>query len=189
MRAKGTSTGRGRVTAGVIGILLLAGCASGPARLPDPSVSPAPACQWAAPDAGSLGYLRRVMTALEADGFVIVATEARLGLVTAQRSRIMAGYGVPWHAPGSGGLSGFFGLGEGHHSAGMAINLNRSFGVDPTQVERVSVLARDAEVRVVRDLQVVEADGRLRSGRVVASEAFCRALRDAMARLPEASSP
>ncbi|WP_192036045.1 hypothetical protein [Halomonas sp. YLGW01] len=166
--------------------MLLAGCTSAPAYLPEPTVAPVEGCQWTAPEAGSLGYLRRVMAALEADDFVIVETEARLGLVTAQRSRVLAGYGAPWHEPMPFGLSGAFGLGAGHHRAGMAINLNRSFGVDPTQIERISVVARDKWVRVSRDLQVVEADGRLRSGRVVPSEAFCRALREALARLPEA---
>lgn len=126
-----------------------------------------------------------MITALEADDFVIVETEARLGLVTAQRSRILTGYGAPWYEPVPFGLSGFFGLGGGHHSAGMAISLNRSFGVDPTQVERVSVVARDTHVRATRDLQIVEADGRLRSARVAASDAFCRALREAIARLPD----
>ncbi|MGB8713041.1 MAG: hypothetical protein WCD50_07935, partial [Onishia taeanensis] len=87
------------------------------------------------------------------------------------------------------GLSSFFGLGGGHRSAGMAINLNRSFGYDPTQVERVSVLARDAQVNTTRDLQVVEADGRLRSGRVVASDEFCRALHEAIDRLSDLQPP
>jgi len=165
--------------------MLLAGCASGPPRLPDHANLPAAACQWTAPEAGSFDYLRRVITALEADDFVIVESEARLGLVTAQRSRILAGYGMPGYQPLPFGLSGFFGLGGGHHSAGMAINLNRSFGDDPTQVERVSVLARDAQVKTTRDIQVVEADGRLRSGRVVASDEFCRALHEAIDRLSD----
>lgn len=170
---------------GMTGGLLLAGCASGPAHLPQPPESPASACQWEADDAGSLGYLRRVIAALEADDFVIVETEAQLGLVTAQQSRLLAGYGTPWYEPWPFGLSGFFGLGRGHHSAGMSINLDRSFGVDPTQVERVSVVARDTQVRATRDIQVVEADGRLRSSQVATSDAFCRELRDAVIRQPD----
>ncbi|MDI4639143.1 MULTISPECIES: HPF/RaiA family ribosome-associated protein [Halomonadaceae] len=169
-------------TLGVAGVLL-AGCASGPPRLPDHSDPAAAACQWTAPEAGSLRYLRRVIAALEADDFVIVESEVRLGLVTAQRSRILAGYGMPGYQP-LFGLSGFFGLG-GHRSTGMAISLNRSFGDDPTQVERVSVLARDTQVSLTRDLQIVEADGRLRSGRVVASEEFCRTLHEAIDRLSD----
>ena len=176
---------RGVGVLGMAGGLLLAGCASGPAHLPQPSDSPAPACQWEADDAGSLGYLRRVIAALEADDFVIVETEAQLGLVTAQQSRLLAGYGAPWYEPWPFGLSGFFGLGRGHHSAGMAINLNRSFGVDPTQVERVSVVARDTQVRATRDIQIVEADGRLRSSQVATSDEFCRELRDAISRQPD----
>lgn len=174
---------------GAVGVagMLLAGCASGPPRLPEHSEPAAAACQWPAPEAGTFRYLRQVIAALESDDFVIIESEAQLGLVTAQRSRILAGYGMPGYQP-LFGLSGFFGLG-GHRSAGMAINLNRSFGDDPTQVERVSVLARDARVSVTRDLQIVEADGRLRSGRVVASDAFCGALHEDIDRLADLVPP
>lgn len=161
---------------------VLAGCQVAPTTLPVAEPAPAAECHWAA---GPGDDLSRMITALEAEGFVVRHTDVSLGLVSADRARttIYHDNGVE-RLPGLGGfLSGGSG---GRLGAGVMLGLG---GVGPgideaTRAERVSVMIDEQEVRVSRDIRLIDWRGDLRESRSASDADFCRDLRRALRAVP-----
>lgn len=162
--------------------LWLAGCASGPATLPEYMSAPAAECRWEQQLAGT-EVNRHVVAVLEANDFTIRDTNSELGLVSAERTRVVYGYGRyydPWW-PYSG-WHGFYGIGTGHHMrSGVAIGFGSGLGGgDAQRQERVSVVADGEWVQVSRDVRIVDIDGVTRESQTASDAAFCSELRTAI---------
>ncbi|MCH4563862.1 hypothetical protein MKP05_12065 [Halomonas sp. EGI 63088] len=173
---------------------VLAGCQTSPSVLPMADPRPAAECRWPVAGDSPDSLLRRAVSALEADGFLISHTDLSLGLVGAERTRILPGYG-DFHDPW--GRSGFF----GHHGLGRRGGLSSGVGVivgfggfssinrDATELERVSLVAGAEEVRVSRDIQVFDWRGGLRQSRSASNSDFCGHLRSAIEAMPAEEAP
>ncbi|GHE22149.1 hypothetical protein [Halomonas urumqiensis] len=162
-------------------LLVLAGCQTAPTELPVASPAPAAECRWQATDASPQESLRRSVSALEAEGFLIRHTDLTLGLVSAERTRILPGYGDrydPWERAGMFGSVGVGG-GRGGVASGVMIGFGGvgSLTRDATQLERVSVLSGEADVRVSRDIQLIDWRGELVESRNGSDSEFCQRLR------------
>lgn len=176
----------GRPLAACLAALLLAGCQVAPTTLPAAEPRPAAACTWPLEEQAPRALLRAAVTALEAEGFLIRHTDLDLGLVSAERSRILPGYGDRhdgWDSRWEGrGVFGGLGIGGGRGgvSSGVMIGFGGvgSLTRDATQLERVSLLAGDGEVRVSRDIQVIDWRGELAEARSASTTEFCQRLRD-----------
>ena len=154
----------------VLGIVLvLAGCQTVPSTLPVAEPRPAAACSWPLGEQAPRALLGDAVAALEAEGFLIRHTDLALGLVSAERTRILPGYGDRYDRWDRRGVFGGIGIG------GVG-SLTR----DATQLERVSLLAGEGEVRVSRDIQVIDWRGELVEARSASTTEFCRGLRDAI---------
>lgn len=163
--------------------LSLAGCATGPVLMPESTVRPAATCQWESSVDDNTEMLRRVASALETEGFALLNTEAELGLVSAERRRSMPGYRDLYAPRSSIGLFGGYG-GRGRLASGFSLGFSHYIGPDPERVERVSVVMARGEGRISRSIHVVDADGHVRQSRSASDDAFCRSLRDTLARQP-----
>lgn len=165
-------------------VLMVAGCQTTPSTLPVAEPRPAAECRWTIGDGATQPLVRAAVGALEADGFLIRHTDLALGLVSAERTRILPGYGDRYDRWESHGMFGGIGIGgsRGGVSSGAMIGFGGvgSLTRDATQLERVSLLAGDGEVRVSRDIQVIDWRGELAEARSGSSAAFCRGLRDAI---------
>ena len=169
----------------VLGIVLVvAGCQTTPSTLPVAEPRPAAECRWTIGDGAIQPLVRAAVEALEADGFLIRHTDLALGLVSAERTRILPAYGDRHDRWDSRGMFGGIGIGGGRGgvSSGVMIGFGGvgSLTRDATQLERVSLLAGDGEVRVSRDIQVIDWRGELAEARSASSAEFCRRLRDAI---------
>ncbi|MBF7052213.1 hypothetical protein IOC61_02635 [Halomonas sp. KAO] len=165
-------------------LLVLAGCQSVPATLPVAEPSPAAACLWSGAGVPVTETLRRAVVALEDDGFLIRHTASAPALVSAERTRILPGYGDRHGDWGRRGVFGGIGLGGGRGGFGGGVMIGfggvGSLTRDATELERVSLLVSDGEVRVSRDLQVIDWRGELAESRSASTGAFCGGLRRAM---------
>lgn len=175
-------------------LLVLAGCQTAPSALPMAEPRPAAECRWPADGASPESLLRRAVSALEADGFLVRHTDMSLGLVSAERSRILPGYGGfddPWERSG---FFGHYGLG-GHRGGFSGVGVMVGFGGassmtrDATELERVSLVAGPEEVRVSRDIQVFDWRGELRQSRSASATDFCGRLRRAIEAMPAGEAP
>jgi len=169
----------------VLGIVLvMAGCQTTPSTLPAAEPRPAAECRWSVGDRAVQPLVRAAVDALEAEGFLIRHTDLALGLVSAERTRILPGYGDRYDGWDRRGMFGGIGIGGGRGgvSSGVMIGFGGvgSLTRDATQLERVSLLAGDGEVRVSRDIQVIDWRGELAEARSASSAEFCRRLRDAI---------
>lgn len=169
----------------VLGIVLVvAGCQTTPSTLPVAEPRPAAECRWTIGDGAIQPLVRAAVEALEADGFLIRHTDLALGLVSAERTRILPAYGDRHDRWDSRGMFGGIGIGGGRGgvSSGVMIGFGGvgSLTRDATQLERVSLLAGDGEVRVSRDIQVIDWRGELAEARSASTAEFCRGLRDAI---------
>jgi hypothetical protein len=167
----------------VLGIVLvLAGCQTVPSTLPVAEPRPAAACSWPLGEQAPRALLGDAVAALEAEGFLIRHTDLALGLVSAERTRILPGYGDRYDRWDRRGVFGGIGGGRGGVSSGVMIGFGGvgSLTRDATQLERVSLLAGEGEVRVSRDIQVIDWRGELVEARSASTTEFCRGLRDAI---------
>ncbi|MBA2780498.1 hypothetical protein [Billgrantia kenyensis] len=167
------------------GLALLAGCQATPTELPSAEPRPAAECRWEAGDIAPREWVRLALDALEADDFVVRDTDPALGLVSAERTRTIPGYGDRYDGWGSTGVFGGVGLGGG--SRGLSTGVMIGFGgpagsatQDATRLERVSLVADSSWVRVSRDIQVIDWRGELRETRSGSDAGFCDTLRQAM---------
>lgn len=168
----------------LVTMLVLAGCQAIPSTLPAAEPRPSAACSWPLNDQTPRVVLVGAVAALEADGFLIRHTDLALGLVSAERTRILPGYGDRydrWDTRGMfGGIS--IGGGSGGVSSGVMIGFGGvgSLTRDATQLDRVSLLAGDGEVAVSRDIQVIDWRGDLVEARSASTADFCQRLRGAI---------
>ncbi|MCE8022358.1 hypothetical protein HOP51_19935 [Halomonas sp. MCCC 1A11036] len=166
------------------GLALLAGCQATPTTLPSAEPRPAAECRWEAGDIEPREWVRRALDALEAEDFVVRDTELALGLVSAERTRTIPGYGDRYDTWERTGFFGGVGLGGGRRvSTGVMIGFGGAGGSitqDATQLERVSVVADPGWVRVSRDIQVIDWRGELSETRSGSDAAFCGPLSQAM---------
>ena len=162
---------------------VLAGCQMTPTTLPVAEPAPSTECRWDAAPGDDLG---RVVTALEAEGFVVRHTDASLGLVSADRARttIYHDNGVE-RLPRIGGF--VLGGSGGHVSSGVSIGIGGGFGQgvdEATRVERVSVVVDERTLQVARDIRLIDWRGDLRESRSASDADFCRDLRHAIEAVP-----
>ena len=162
---------------------VLAGCQMTPTTLPVAEPAPAAECRWAAAPGDDLP---RVITALEAEGFVVRHTDASLGLVSADRARttIYHDNGIE-RLPRIGGF--VRGGSGGHIGTGVMLGMGGGFGPgidEATRAERVSVVVDEQEVRVSRDIRLIDWRGDLRESRSASDADFCRDLRRALRAVP-----
>ncbi|NLC20661.1 MAG: hypothetical protein GX771_01965, partial [Halomonadaceae bacterium] len=93
-------------------LVLLAGCQTTPTELPSAQPRPAAECRWESEDMETRVWVRHALDVLEAEGFVVRDTDLTLGLISAERTRILPGYGDRydrWERPG---VFGGVGLGR-----------------------------------------------------------------------------
>ena len=168
----------------LVTMLVLAGCQTTPSTLPTAEPRPAEACTWPLNDQAARAVLGRAVAALEADGFLIRHTDLALGLVSAERTRILPGYGDRYDSRETRGMFGGIGIGGGRGgvSSGVMIGFGGvgSLTRDATQLERVSLLAGAGEVRLSRDIQVIDWRGELAEARSASTADFCQRLRGAI---------
>ncbi|MCA1768675.1 MAG: hypothetical protein LC652_01550 [Halomonas sp.] len=168
----------------LVTMLVLAGCQTTPSTLPAAEPRPAAACTWPLNDQAPRAVLVGAVAALEAEGFLIRHTDLALGLVSAERTRILPGYGDRYDRWETRGMFGGIGIGGG--SGGVSSGVMIGFGGvgsltrDATQLERVSLLAGDGEVRVSRDIQLIDWRGELAEARSASTADFCQRLRGAI---------
>jgi hypothetical protein len=170
-------------------LLVITGCQVTPATLPMAEPSPAADCRWSTEVASPQGILRRAVTVLEADGFLIRHTNLALGLVSAERSQVLSGYGDfddPW---GRHGFFGSYGVGGGRggFSSGVMVGFGggvASINREATRIERVSLAAGSDTVRVTRDLRLFDWRGDLLESRTASDADFCRRLRRDIEAIP-----
>ena len=175
-------------------LLLLVGCQTTPSALPAAEPRPAAACRWPVGDDTPDSLLRRAVSALGADGFLVRHTDLSLGLVSAERSRTLPGYGDfddPWER---GGLFGGYimGGGRGGLSSGVMLGFGGGGGYltrDATELERVSLVAGPEEVRITRDIQLFDWRGELRQSRNGSDADFCAHLRSTLEAMPAGEAP
>ncbi|MFW6346592.1 MAG: hypothetical protein ACOC0M_09730 [Halomonas sp.] len=162
-------------------LLVLAGCQTTPSTLPVAEPRPASACAWPLDDRAPRQLVRAAVEALEAEGFLIRHTDLALGLVSAERTRLLPGYGDRYDRWESRGMFGGIGIGGGRGgvSSGVMIGFGGvgSLTRDATQLERVALLAGGGEVRVSRDIQVIDWRGELAEARSASTAEFCQRLR------------
>lgn len=166
----------------------LAGCQVTPTTLPVAEPAPSAECLWSA---GSGDSLARVVTALEAEGFLVRHTDVPLGLVSAERARTTL-----YHDNGVDRLPHFGGFllggSGGHLSSGVMIGVGSGFGPgvdEATRVERVSVVVDEEQLRVARDIRLIDWRGDLRESRSASDARFCRDLRRAIEAVPTGEAP
>lgn len=128
-------------------------------------------CTWPRSDEASRqSWVRASVEALETRGFTIRHTDTQLGVISAERKTRLRGLGAvdrPWYT----GSAIWGSLGR---SSGVALGYGVRFGDDPVQVERLSVVIGEADVRITRDSSVIDPDGYLVDARPDNRSNFCR---------------
>ncbi|WP_110677072.1 MULTISPECIES: hypothetical protein [Salinicola] len=138
------------------------------------------ACQWPA-TGETLARLRATRQALEQQGYQVLDTDAKLGLVSAERRTAQPGLGAVDSPFGRTGFWGGFGLGGGHgYSLGVFQGFGGGYNTDPVQIERVSVVTPEATTFVDRDSVVVDHNGYLIDARSYNQPGFCAQLRQSI---------
>lgn len=179
-------------------LVALVGCASAPATLPT-QMSQAPAeCRWMLADTDRMTLTRTAVSVLESEGYRITHTNTQLGVVSAERSKVLPGYGVRYDdywTRGSGvfgsigggvGAGGRIGVGSGV-GIGVGVGSGRAgygagFPADAVRIERVSLVAPDERVVVSQDTRVIDAEGAVRESHGGGSAALCQAIEQAIER-------
>lgn len=174
-------------------LLVMAGCQVTPSTLPMAEPSPAAECRWSMADVAPQEMLRRAVTALEADGFLVRHTNLALGIVSAERSQVLSGYGDfddSWDRHGFFGSYGVGG-GRGGFSTGLMVGIGGGFGGgfgginrEATRIERVSLVVGSDDVRVTRDLRLFDWRGDLQESRTASDADFCLRLRSDIDAIP-----
>ena len=166
----------------------LAGCQLTPATLPEAQPAPSAECRWPVEPDDSLAS---AVTALEAQGFLVRHTDVALGLVSAElaRTTFHHHHGID-PLPRLGG----FVLGGTGGRLATGVTLGIGGGISPvvdeaTRLERVSVMVGSQQVRVSRDIRLVDWRGEVREARSASDAAFCKALHRAMAGMPAPETP
>lgn len=183
---------KSRLGLAALSVALLSGCQSLSAPEPvDPAggnVLPA-ACRWPA-TGDALDRLRATREALESQGYTILDTDAKLGLVSAERKTRQPGLGAVNSPFGRTGFWGGFGLGgRNGYSLGAFQNFGGGYNTDPVQIERVSVVTPAETTLVDRDSVVVDYNGYLIDARSYNQPSFCQQLNaDIQSRLNRAST-
>lgn len=160
-------------------LLALAGCQTVPDRLPQAEPGPAAACAFPVHQAAdSLAAVTRAVDVLEEWGFSLDATDTRLGLVSASRERELVGYydRYDYYSPYGSGFRLFGGMGVGRGSSiglGVGGRFGAGVGQTPTEVERVSVLVSDAQLRLSRDIRRFDHFGEQREAYSASNDDFC----------------
>lgn len=163
--------------------LVLAGCQTTPTTLPVAEPPPAAECRWEVPGVAPVDLVRAAVTALEGEGFVIRDTDLALGTVSADRSERIPAHRNPYDDWAEPTWYGHYGMGRGGFATGMVVGFG-PFGPvqrDATRQERVSLLADGDQVRVSRDVQVIDWRGDVRDARSASDADFCATLRRALA--------
>ncbi|MCE3028521.1 hypothetical protein [Salinicola sp. DM10] len=138
------------------------------------------ACQWSA-TGETLARLRATRQALEQQGYQVLDTDAKLGLVSAERRTAQPGLGAVDSPFGRTGFWGGFGLGGSHgYSLGLFQGFGGGYNTDPVQIERVSVVTPEATTYVDRDSVVVDHNGYLIDARSYNQPGFCAQLRQSI---------
>ena len=167
-------------------LVLLAGCQTTPTELPSAQPRPAAECRWESEGVETREWVRHALNVLEAEGFVVRDTDLKLGLISAERTRTLPGYGDRygrWERPGVFGGVGLGGGRRGGVSSGIMVGFGgggSSITQDATELERVSLVADAGWVRVSRDIQVIDWRGELRETRSGSDANFCRTLRESL---------
>ncbi|WP_156085506.1 hypothetical protein [Billgrantia saliphila] len=165
-------------------LILLVGCETTPTTLPTAEPRPAEECRWETGDVEVREWVQRALDALEAEDFVVRDTELELGVISAERTRVLPYYGDRYDSWERPGLFGGFGVGSrGGFSTGMMIGFGGGgggFTQDATELERVSLVADEGWVRLSRDIQVIDWRGELRETRSGSDADFCGRLRRAI---------
>ncbi|MBD3895530.1 hypothetical protein IEI94_06665 [Halomonas sp. ML-15] len=176
-------------------LVLLAGCATGPAMLPSQTAEVPAECRWALGTDDRTAVTRAAVDVLEREGYRITHTEASLGVVSGERSRVLPGYGARYDDRRSRG-SGVFGSIGGGVGSGGSVSVGTGIGIgigigggragygggfpaDATRVERVSVVAPGEQVLVTQDSRVIDAEGAVRESRS-GDATLCRAIQQAV---------
>ncbi|QEA38905.1 hypothetical protein FGL86_07340 [Pistricoccus aurantiacus] len=166
--------------------LSLIGCVTDSSSLPRNGAPLAPACTWPITEEDTLAYSRRAIVALEAQEFRIIDTDLSLGLINAQRQRVLVGYSSAGrNGWGGGGVFGWAGSGGG--GVGIGLGSGAGFGgyaADPLREERLTLLIDNDTARLSRNIRIIEADGWVRTSHAGASEDFCRELRQTIEASP-----
>lgn len=183
-------------------LVALAGCATGPATLPMQTAEVPRECRWALEGDDRSAVVRAAVDVLEREGYRITHTEASLGVVSAERSRVLPGYGSRYDDRWSRGSGVFGSIGGGVGSGGrvtvgsgvgigIGIGGGRAgygggFPADATRIERVSLVAPGEQVLVTQDSRVIDAEGAVRESRS-GDPSICRAIEQAVAAEREVS--
>lgn len=168
--------------------MVLAGCQLTPATLPEAQPAPSAECRWPIEPDDSLAS---AVTALEARGFLVRHTDMALGLVSAELARTTFHH---YHGidplPRLGGF--VLGGSGGRFATGVTLGIGGGIGPavdEATRLERVSVMVGSQQVRVSRDIRLVDWRGDVRDARSASDADFCAALHRAMAGLPAPETP
>ncbi|WP_129140423.1 hypothetical protein [Modicisalibacter coralii] len=152
--------------------LLLGGCqAVGHDPLTQPAADMPASCTWLR-DAGVSreAWVRAAIPELEARGFTIRSTDLELGVVGAERTTSRPGLGaVDDHWFGGASLWSSFG-----RRSALGVGYGVGFREDPVQVERLSLVVGENDVRLTRDSSVVDDGGYVVDARPYNRDAFCR---------------
>ncbi|APX94488.1 hypothetical protein BWR19_16960 [Halomonas sp. 1513] len=177
-------------------LVTLAGCAAGPATLPEHRGGAPAECRWALGDDERGAVTRAAVDVLEREGYRITHTEASMGIVSAERSRVLPGYGARYDDRWSRGSGVFGSIGGGVGSGGqVSVGSGVGFGIgvgggragygggfpaDATRIERVSLVVPREQVLVSQDSRVIDAEGAVRESRS-GDASLCRAIEQAVA--------
>ncbi|PRY66883.1 hypothetical protein B0H98_101885 [Vreelandella songnenensis] len=164
-------------------LLALAGCQATPDRLPQAEPAPAAACYFSIGGADTQAVLRQSVAVLTEWGFELDSTDTSLGLISASRQEALHGYYDPYdNAYGYGRgmrVFGGFGIGRGA-GAGIGLGFGGGLNQQPVEVERVSVLVGDDDVRISRDLRRYDTQGDMRESYSASSHDFCQRFESAL---------
>lgn len=190
----------------LVALTALTGCASGPANLPMQQMASVPECRWPLANGDRVALLRDAVEVLEAEGFSVVHTDTTLGVISAERQRVLPGYGTSYddrwprrggwyggHHVGSGGRlsigSGVgSGIGVGIGVGGGSVGYGYGFPMDATRVDRISLVAPGEWVMVSQDSRVIDAEGAVRESRSGGDVALCRELQRVTASVTDGAS-
>ncbi|MGO1913623.1 MAG: hypothetical protein ACTH04_03805, partial [Halomonadaceae bacterium] len=165
-------------------VLALAGCQVVPDRLPQADPAPAASCYFSIDTPSNALATQKTSLETSVDvltewGFTLNSTDTALGLISASRERALHGYYDRYdNAYGYGrDMRVFGGLGIGRGSGigfGIGGGFGGGIGQQPVEVERVSLLVNDTDIRISRDIRRFDHVGDLRESYSASNDDFCR---------------
>lgn len=179
------------MTLSITCLLALSGCQVMPDRLPQAEPAPAASCYFpsgsAAPSSQPIDVLTRSVAVLEEWGFELDSTDTELGLISASRQRDLIGYYDPYdNAYGYGrGMRVFGGFGLGRGGSSIGLGFGGGIPQQPVEVERVSLLASDGNVRISRDIRRFDHLSDLRESYSASNDDFCQRFQSALTQPPK----